>query len=65
MVAPSILLSSLSTARMGQVAASSSQVLGPPYRANIWRLKVNVTDNGIGMTPDEMTQNLVRADGPP
>ena len=27
-------------------------------------LKVNVTDNGIGMTPDEMTQNLVRT-GPP
>jgi HSP90 family molecular chaperone len=27
-------------------------------------LKVNVTDNGIGMTPDEMTQNLVRTDPP-
>lgn len=26
---------------------------------------MNMTDNGIGMTPDEMTQNLVRADAPP
>ncbi len=24
-------------------------------------LKVDVTDNGIGMTPDEMAENLVRA----
>ncbi len=24
-------------------------------------LKLNVTDNGIGMTPDEMAKNLVRA----
>jgi len=49
---------------MVQVAESSSQVLwttpSNPYTA----LKVNVTDNGVGMTPDEMTKNLVRADAP-
>ena len=28
-------------------------------------VNVNVTDNGIGMTPDEMTKNLVGADTPP
>jgi len=64
MATPSILLSNPSMARMVQVAESSSQVLwttpSNPYTA----LKVNVTDNGVGMTPDEMTKNLVRADAP-
>lgn len=51
-------------ARMVQVAASSSQVLWTTLSNQHTALKVNVTDNGIGMTPDEMTKNLVRADAP-
>lgn len=64
MAAPSILLSSPSVALMIQVAASSSQVLWTTLSNQYLALKVNVTDNGIGMTPDEMTKNLVRADAP-
>jgi HSP90 family molecular chaperone len=29
------------------------------------KVNVNVTDNGIGMTPDEMTKNLVSANALP
>ena len=48
--------------RMVQIAESSSQVLWTTPSNQYTALKVNVTDNGIGMTPDEMTENLVRAD---
>jgi hypothetical protein len=49
---------------MVQVAESSSQVLWGTPSNHYTVLKVNVTDNGIGMTPDEMTENLVRANAP-
>jgi HSP90 family molecular chaperone len=64
MAAPSILPSSPSMTRMVQVAESSSQVLWATPSSQYTALKVNVTDNGIGMTPDEMTENLVRAVAP-
>ena len=64
MAVPSTLPSSLSKTWTVQVAESSSQVLWTTPSNHYTALKVNMTDNGIGMTPDEMTENLVRADAP-
>ena len=58
---PSILLSGLSAARTGLVVVSSSRVLYPTLSNYLTTLRVDETDNGIGMTPEEMTKNLVRA----
>lgn len=49
---------------MAQVAESSSQVFWTIPSNQYTALKVDVTDNGIGMTPDEMTENLVRGNVP-